>query len=67
MTGRRRTRGYPRGKDECWIVLDVGEDAELGIGTVRELPADEVMAAARDGSIVGMIDWRKPQKWRLHL
>lgn len=57
-----RTRGYPRGKDECWIVLDADEDAELGIGTVREFAADEVMAAARDGSIVDMIDWRKPEK-----
>jgi len=57
-----RQRGYARGKDECWIVLDAGEDAELGIGTVREFPADEVMAAARDGSIVDMIDWRKPEK-----
>ena len=28
-----RARGYPRGKDECWIVLDAGDDAELGIGT----------------------------------
>ena len=57
-----RQRGYPRGKDECWIVLDVGENAELGIGTVRDFPADDVMAAARDGSIVDMIDWRKPAK-----
>lgn len=57
-----RTRGYPRGKDECWIVLDVAEDAELGIGTVREFSADEVMSAARDGSIVELIDWRRPAR-----
>jgi len=55
-------RGYPRGKDECWIILDVAEDAKLGIGTVRELSPDEVMAAARDGSIVDLIDWRRPRK-----
>ena len=57
-----RERGYPSGKDECWIVLDVAEDAELGIGTVRELAPAEVMAAARDGSIVELMDWRRPQK-----
>jgi mannose-6-phosphate isomerase len=57
-----RERGYPRGKDECWIVLDVADDAELGIGMVRDYPADEVMEAARDGSIVEMIDWRRPEK-----
>ena len=55
-----RARGHRRGKDECWIILDVADDAELGIGTVREASADEVIAAARDGSIVDLLDWRKP-------
>ena len=57
-----QTRGYPRGKDECWIVLDVADDAELGIGTVREFKPEDVMAAARDGSIVELMDWRRPAK-----
>ena len=57
-----RARGYPRGKDECWIVLDADEDAELGIGTVRDVPSDELMQAARDGSIVDLMDWRKPKR-----
>lgn len=57
-----RARGFPRGKDECWIVLDADDDAELGIGTVRDFAADQVIAAARDGSIVDMMDWRKPKK-----
>ncbi len=55
-----QARGYPRGKDECWIILDVADDAELGIGTVREASGDEVIAAASDGSIVDLLDWRKP-------
>jgi len=57
-----RARGYPRGKDECWVVLDAGEDAELGIGTVRDVPSSELMQAARDGSIVDLMDWRKPKR-----
>ena len=57
-----RERGYPRGKDECWIVLDAGEDAELGIGTVRDVPSSELMEAARDGSIVDLMDWRRPKR-----
>lgn len=57
-----RARGFPRGKDECWIVLDVAEDAELGIGTVRNVPAAQLMEAAKDGSIVDLIDWRHPSK-----
>ena len=48
------------GKDECWIILDVADDAELGIGTVREASGDEVIAAAQDGSIVDLLDWRNP-------
>ena len=57
-----RERGFPRGKDECWIVLDAAGDAELGIGTVTEIEPDEVMKAARDGSIVDLIDWRRPEQ-----
>ena len=57
-----RARGYPRGKDECWIVLDVGDDAELGIGTVRDVSPGELIDAARDGSIVDLMDWRRPSK-----
>lgn len=57
-----QTRGHRSGKDECWIILDVAEDAELGIGTVREAAPAEVMAAARDGSIVDLVDWRRPAR-----
>ena len=57
-----RQRGYPRGKDECWIVLDVADDAELGIGTVRDIPPAQLIEAARDGSIVDLMDWRRPAK-----
>ena len=55
-------RGHPRGKDECWIVLDADDNAELGIGTVREVAPDALLAAARDGSIVDLIDWRRPER-----
>ena len=57
-----RARGYPRGKDECWIVLDVAEDAELGIGTQQPVDADAFIAAARDGTIVDMMDWKRPSR-----
>ena len=57
-----RARGYPRGKDECWIVLDADADAELGIGTIQHVAADEVIAAAREGSIVDLMEWRRPKK-----
>ena len=55
-------RGFPRGKDECWIVLDVDDDAELGIGTVRDVGPADLIEAAGDGSIVDLMDWRRPAK-----
>lgn len=57
-----RARGYPRGKDECWIVLDVADDAELGIGTLRDVDSQDLMRAAKDGSIVDLMDWKRPRK-----
>ena len=54
-------RGKRSGKTECWIVLEAGDDAELGIGTREAVDADTLIAAARDGSIVDLIDWRKPR------
>ena len=57
-----RQRGYPRGKDECWIVLDVADDAELGIGTRRRVGTNELLTAARNGSIVDLMDWKRPRK-----
>ena len=57
-----RKRGYPRGKDESWIVLDVSDGAELGIGTVRKVEPKDLMDAARDGSIVDLMDWKRPSK-----
>jgi mannose-6-phosphate isomerase len=57
-----RARGYPRGKDECWIVLDAADDAELGIGTRREVESADLLRAARDGSIVELMDWKRPEK-----
>lgn len=51
-------RGLPSGKSECWLVLDAAPDAVLGIGTRRPLDADALRAAALDGSIEALIDWK---------
>ena len=57
-----RERGFQSGKDECWIILEADENAELGIGTVPDLSPGDIIEAARDGSIVDLVDWRKPVK-----
>ncbi|MEO5640482.1 MAG: class I mannose-6-phosphate isomerase [Sphingomicrobium sp.] len=51
-------RGLPHGKDECWIVLDAAPGAEIGIGTREPISPDDLLAAARDGTIERHIDWR---------
>lgn len=56
-----RAAGFPRGKEECWLVLDAQPGAELGIGLDRQSSRAELHAAALDGSIVDMVDWRPSQ------
>jgi mannose-6-phosphate isomerase len=53
-----RARGLPRGKSECWYILDAEPGATLGLGLKREVAADELRAAALDGSIEQLMDWR---------
>ena len=53
-----RARGLPRGKSECWYILDADEGATLGLGLKREITPDELRAAALDGSIEQLMDWR---------
>lgn len=53
--------GYPRGKEECWLVLDAEPGAELGVGLVAETTREALHDAALDGTIVNMIDWRRAQ------
>jgi mannose-6-phosphate isomerase len=56
-----RARGLPRGKSECWYVLDADPGATLGLGLKAPVDAETLRAAALDGSIEEMMDW-KPVK-----
>lgn len=53
-----RAAGFPRGKEECWLILDAQRGAELGVGLTAETTREALHDAALDGSIVDMIDWR---------
>jgi len=53
-----RALGYPRGKDEAWFVLDATPDAVIGLGLVETVTRDVLRAAALDGSIETLLDWR---------
>ena len=49
--------GYPRGKEECWLVFNA--EPELGVGLVAPTTREALRDAALDGSIVEMLDWRR--------
>lgn len=51
-------RGLARGKTECWYIVEAEPGATLGLGLTREVGEDELRAAALDGSIEQLLDWR---------
>jgi mannose-6-phosphate isomerase len=53
-----RARGLARGKSECWTILEAEPGATLGLGLKREVDKDELRAAALDGSIEQLMDWK---------
>ena len=50
--------GLPRGKDEAWVVLDAAPGATIGIGLKHPVGRDVLRAAALDGSLESLVDWR---------
>lgn len=50
--------GCKSGKDEAWLVLGAEADACLAIGLKQALSKDELRAAAADGRIETLVDWR---------
>lgn len=54
--------GHARGKDEAWVVLDAEPGSSIGVDLKGPASAAELRAAALDGSIVEMLDWRPVQR-----
>ena len=54
-------RGLPRGKDECWLILGAEPGSTIALGTRAPVERDRLRAAALDGSIEQLLDW-KPVK-----
>ena len=50
--------GLPHGKDEAWIILAADPGAVIGLGLRRELSREGLAAAAADGSIENLLDWK---------
>lgn len=62
-----RQYGLAGGKSECWYVLDAAPDARLGIGLCQDLTAEELRAAALDGSIESLMEWKPVQPGSFYL
>lgn len=56
-----RAVGHARGKDEAWIILAAESDSTIALGTLEPMQSDQLRAAALDGSIEHLLDW-KPVK-----
>lgn len=53
--------GYPRGKDEAWLILAAEPDSTIALGTLEPMTHEALRAASLDGSIAHLLDW-KPVK-----
>ena len=53
--------GRERGKDEAWVILAAEPDATIALGTQEAVDSATLRAAAIDGSIETLVDW-KPAK-----
>jgi mannose-6-phosphate isomerase len=51
-------RGHPWGKDEAWLVVDAKPGAVIGLGLTHEVDRAELLAAALDGKIEHLLEWR---------
>lgn len=56
-----RASGFARGKDEAWVILAAEPDATIALGTLTPVDHATLKAAALDGSIVDLLDWKPVQ------
>ena len=54
-----RAAGHRRGKDEAWIVLEAEPGARIGLGLKRAMGRDELSAAAVEGRLEALVEWRE--------
>jgi mannose-6-phosphate isomerase len=50
--------GRARGKDEAWVILAADPDATIALGTHEAVDSATLRAAALDGSIETLVDWK---------
>lgn len=53
-----QARGFARGKDEAWVILDAEPDSTIAIGTREVMTREQLKAAAINGSIEDCLFWK---------
>lgn len=53
-----RAQGLPRGKSEAWQILEAEPGASIAMGLREPITKERLRAAAKDGSIVALLDWK---------
>jgi mannose-6-phosphate isomerase len=53
-----QAHGYPRGKDEAWVILAAEPTAIIALGMRSVMTREELRAAALDGTIEDQVDWK---------
>lgn len=56
-----RKRGFARGKDEAWLILNAGSESRIALGPLEPTTRDQLKRAVRQGRITGLLDWRSVQ------
>lgn len=51
--------GYPRGKDEAWLILAAEPEATIALGTKQPMSKEALRAASLDGSVEHLLDWKQ--------
>jgi len=54
--------GHGHGKTEAWYILSATPGAKIAIGLKRRLEPEQLRTAIEDGSISGLIQWRRVVK-----
>jgi mannose-6-phosphate isomerase len=57
-----RSIGLAQGKTEAWYVLSATPDARVAVGLQWQLTKSQFRRAIEDGSIAGLVQWRRVQR-----
>jgi mannose-6-phosphate isomerase len=52
-----QSKGEPRGKTECWYILEAKPDAKIALGLHAGMTAERVRSAVAEGTLENLLGW----------